>query len=316
MNKFQQLNAVWLYINQAKVFNAKDIAMQFNISERTVQRYIAELSELSLPITSEAGRGGGYRVLPNRLLPPISFTHDEVFSIFFAYQSIEHIQGLPFQADYHAVRNKLMNQTEAKFRSELNDLSEYIVFLTPHRHFENHFLKEIFIHSRKKDTLIIGYQSKNQQSVKKVIPIGLYASKGLWYAPAYDVHKDTIITLRVDRISDMEFDHSNLESLHLPTLKEWLNNQGNERYDATIQFHVELTRQGVMKCRDNEFLEKHIHVYDNGTGYVEFGVPETDLNHLTEYFFTLHQDAKIIRPKEAVIRICEMASGMLAQYKG
>lgn len=210
-----------------------------------------------------------------------------------------------------------MNQTEVKFRSELSELSEYIVFLTPHRHFENHFLKEIFIHSRKKDTIIIGYQSKNQQSVKKVIPIGLYTSKGLWYVLAYDVKKDTIITLRVDRISDMVFEHSNLESLHLPTLKEWLTNQENEKgYDSTIQFHVELTREGVMKCRDNEFLEQHIHEHDNGTGYVEVVVPETDLNHVTEYFFTLHQDAKIIRPKEAINRMCEMATAILAQYKG
>ena len=316
MNKFQQLNAVWLYINQAKVFNAKDIAMQFNISERTVQRYIAELSELGLPINSEAGRGGGYRVMPNKLLPPISFTHDEVFSIFFAYQSIENIKSLPFHADYHAVLNKLLNQTEEKFRSEINDLKDYIVFLSPNREFYNPFLKEIFIHSRNKDTIIIGYQSTNQHSVKKIIPIGLYTSKGLWYVVASDVSKDKVVTLRVDRIKDLEFHHSNSDKLYLPTLQDWLSNQGNESFGSTIQFHVELTSQGVMKCRDNEFLDKHICQSDDGTGYVEIDVPESELNHMTEYFFTLHQDATIIRPQEAINRICDMARGIIVKYIG
>ncbi|OAB38757.1 hypothetical protein PMSD_07045 [Paenibacillus macquariensis subsp. defensor] len=313
MNKFQQLNAVWLYINQAKVFNAKDIAMQFNISERTVQRYIAELSELGLPINSEAGRGGGYRVMPNKLLPPISFTHDEVFSIFFAYQSIENIKSLPFHADYHAVLNKLLNQTEEKFRSEINDLKDYIVFLSPNREYDNPFLKEIFIHSRNKDTIIIGYQSTNQHSVKKVIPIGLYTSKGLWYVVASDVAKDKVVTLRVDRIKDLEFHHSNSDKLYLPTLQDWLSNR-NESFGSTIQFHVELTSHGVMKCRDNEFLDKHICHNDDGAGYVEIDVPESELNHMTDYFFSLHQDATIIRPQEAITRICAMARGVMDKY--
>ncbi|OAB40229.1 helix-turn-helix transcriptional regulator [Paenibacillus antarcticus] len=314
MNKFQQLNAVWLYINQAKVFNAKDIAAQFNISERTVQRYIAELSELGLPITSEAGRGGGYRVMPNKLLPPISFTHDEVFSIFFAYQSIENVKGLPFHADYHTVLNKLLNQTEEKFRSEIDDLKEYILFLSPNRDYDNPFLKEIFIHSRNKDTIIISYQSINQHSVKKVIPIGLYTSKGLWYVVASDVSKDKIVTLRVDRIKDLEFHHSNSDKLNLPTLQNWLSNIGNESLGSTIKFHVELTSQGVMKCRDNEFLDKYIRHNEDGTGFVEIDVPESELNHMTEYFFTLHQDATIITPLEAITRICAMAKGIVDKY--
>ena len=65
-----------------KAFTAQEIADEFNISVRTVHRYILDLSDMGLPIYAEQGRNGGYKVLTNRVIPPILFTEEEAVSIF------------------------------------------------------------------------------------------------------------------------------------------------------------------------------------------------------------------------------------------
>lgn len=50
---------------------------------------------MGLPIYAEQGRNGGYKVLTNRVIPPILFTEEEAVSIFFAFQSLSYYRDLP-----------------------------------------------------------------------------------------------------------------------------------------------------------------------------------------------------------------------------
>ena len=40
---------------------------------------------MGLPIYAEQGRNGGYKVLTNRVIPPILFTEEEAVSIFLLF---------------------------------------------------------------------------------------------------------------------------------------------------------------------------------------------------------------------------------------
>ena len=85
MSKAKRLLDILMFVTAKKNFTAQEIADEFNISIRTVHRYILDLSDMGMPIYSEQGRNGGYTVLTSRLLPPILFTEEEVVSIFFAF---------------------------------------------------------------------------------------------------------------------------------------------------------------------------------------------------------------------------------------
>ena len=74
-----------MYINNKKEFTAREISEEFSISIRTAHRYLLEISELGIPLYTEVGKYGGYRVLENRILPPIIFNEEEAISIFFPF---------------------------------------------------------------------------------------------------------------------------------------------------------------------------------------------------------------------------------------
>lgn len=69
MSKAKRLLDILMFVTAKKNFTAQEIADEFNISIRTVHRYILDLSDMGMPIYSEQGRNGGYTVLTSRLLP-------------------------------------------------------------------------------------------------------------------------------------------------------------------------------------------------------------------------------------------------------
>ncbi|GEC88372.1 helix-turn-helix transcriptional regulator [Brevibacillus brevis] len=90
MSKAKLLFDLIMYVNASRRFTAQDVAHEFNVSVRTAHRYLTELSEMGVPLYTEPGRSGGYRVLDNRILPPILLNENEAFSIFFSFQSLKY----------------------------------------------------------------------------------------------------------------------------------------------------------------------------------------------------------------------------------
>ena len=58
-----------------------DLAAHMEVSVRTVQRYIARLQDLGIPVASSRGPGGSYRLKPGFRLPPLMFGTEEAFAV-------------------------------------------------------------------------------------------------------------------------------------------------------------------------------------------------------------------------------------------
>ncbi|MDF2837107.1 MAG: DeoR family transcriptional regulator, partial [Paenibacillus sp.] len=82
MSKSKRLMELMLVINQKREFTVRELAREFAVSRRTILRDLQELSEIGVPLYSEVGPHGGYRVLKQRLLPPIAFSEEEAVAIF------------------------------------------------------------------------------------------------------------------------------------------------------------------------------------------------------------------------------------------
>ena len=66
---------------------ADELAQKYEISVRSVYRYMAMLSEGGVPIESCLGRGGGWRIVENYKLKATYFTQDEYERLLFCLQS-------------------------------------------------------------------------------------------------------------------------------------------------------------------------------------------------------------------------------------
>lgn len=107
MSKAKRLLDILMFVTTKRKFTAQELADEFNISVRTIHRYLLDLSDMGLPIYAEQGRNGGYTVLKDRILPPILFTEEEAVSIFFAFQSLRYYRNLPFDTEINSVAHKL-----------------------------------------------------------------------------------------------------------------------------------------------------------------------------------------------------------------
>lgn len=67
--------------------NADELSQKFEISKRSVYRYVAMLSEGGIPIESRLGRGGGWGIVDTFKLKATYFTEEEYQRLIFALQS-------------------------------------------------------------------------------------------------------------------------------------------------------------------------------------------------------------------------------------
>ncbi len=70
-----------------KLVTANELAEKFEISKRTVYRYVATLSEGGIPIMSSFGRNGGWGIIDTYKLKATYFTEDEYERVIFCLQS-------------------------------------------------------------------------------------------------------------------------------------------------------------------------------------------------------------------------------------
>ena len=99
MSKAERLIEMMITINAKRHFKVSELAEEFSVSKRTVLRDLQSLEQAGFPLYSEVGAAGGYHVLKERVLPPITFSENEAKAVFFAYQSLQFYNKAPEQGD-------------------------------------------------------------------------------------------------------------------------------------------------------------------------------------------------------------------------
>lgn len=310
MSKAKRLLDILMFVTARKKFTAQEIADEFNISIRTVHRYILDLSDMGLPIYSEQGRNGGYTVLSSRLLPPILFTEEEAVSIFFAFQSLNYYRNLPFDTEISSVEHKLYSSLQSDAKIKIDKIRSYFAFWNPKRTIDTPLLNDVLEYSIENKNLYIQYESKSGITKKHIRPIGVYAHDGLWYLPAYDYHKNKILLYRVDRILSILSTEDNEDEFM--NLEEWFNFQ---EVKNPIRLHVQLTTEGVRQCKSVPYFEGFVVTQEDGTGYINTIIDKGELNFITSLFLRLGIHARILEPTELIIGLRKQAEEILTMYE-
>ena len=311
MSKAKRLLDILLFVSAKKKFTAQEVADEFNISIRTVHRYILDLSDMGLPIYAEQGRNGGYTVLTSRLLPPILFTEDEVVSIFFAFQSLKYYRDLPFDAEISSASHKLYSSLQHDAKQKVDKLQSYIAFWNPKRAIETPLLNDALEAAIENKNLHIQYESKSGTTTKHIHPLGVYAHDGLWYMPAFDFTKQKILLFRVDRILSIVESEENKDKFL--NLEEWFGN--TYEIKQPIRLHVLLSREGVRQCKSEPSLEDLVIINEDGTGFIDSIIDKGELNFISPLFYRLGVHAQILEPKELITNLQQQAKEILSMYQ-
>lgn len=296
MAKAERLIELMITINAKMDFTIGELAAEFSVSKRTIMRDLHILESLGFPLYSEVGAAGGYHLLKKRVLPPIAFLESEAKALFFAYQSLEFYQDLPFEQESVSALKKLLNCLPADMQHSITQIQDKIVFWTPDRHCNTPLLKELFEFVISGAAATILYSSNYNSSSRLIVPIGLYAMNGLWYCPAYCPEIKTIREFRVDRINEitkaMPLEN---EKYVLPgSIHEYLNHM-----EVGTDYHIKikLTEIGVKRCETEFLLARGLTILPDG-GFIDMHIRKSTLEWVAEYFLSFGKHATILEPIE------------------
>ncbi|NOU71842.1 WYL domain-containing protein [Paenibacillus sp. LMG 31458] len=314
MLKSQRLIQLIMIINAKKSFTVPEIAKEFGLSTRTITRDLEELSALGVPIYSVQGRGGGYRLLRERMLPPIAFSESEAVAIFFACQSLKYFGSLPFDAGAAAVLHKFYHYLPTDVQAQIDRLRDKVAIWSPERAMSAPALQALMQAVMVRSAVTIAYQSGDRVTTRDIQPIGLYASHGFWYCPAYCFQREGYRLFRGDRILSASLNPSIafLEEVDKRTVKDW--NEPELRQMDHTGLAVRLTSVGSRTLETNGWFKDALERHPGGGASIRMQVPAEKLRFYADMIWELGAEAQIIEPAEAVDYIKRKVEKMRELY--
>lgn len=312
MQKSQRLIQMMMRINASKSFTVRELADEFGLSSRTITRDLQELSELGVPIYSVQGRGGGYRLLQERLLPPISFSEGEAIAMFFACQSLDYFSSLPFGEGAHSALRKFYHYLPSDVREQIDRLKNRIMLWSPYRWMSPEILQTLLQAIMIRSVVTIEYKSSSEVSERNIQPVGLYSSSGFWYCPAFCFLREEIRQFRVDRILSASINES-IPCRDEITQKTLMDKPKKDHQEQTL-LRLELTKKGVWLLESNSRIAPYILRNEDGSGRADIRIAAEDLRFYVEFIWQFGSDVKITEPHEAVTYMKQKIESMRLLY--
>ena len=187
-----------------------DLATDLGVSRRTLLRDLASLRDRGMPISGDAGPGGGVRLEGHRGLAAVHLSLAEVVALWLGARLARGASALPWGEAANSGMAKLLGSLPTAKARELRALCRRVIVgeaasaqvragagASPPELLS--LFEEAFSHG-----LGLGFvynDREGRQSRRRVEPHGLLVEPPVWYVLARDVDKGEPRTFRMDRIS-------------------------------------------------------------------------------------------------------------------
>ena len=184
-----------------------ELARRLEVNPRTVQRYIARLQDLCVPVESTRGVGGAYRLKPGFRLPPMMFTDEEAFALTLGLRSLRHLGLAAFAPAAEGAAAKLGRVLPNALRDSANAVEE-VVAIEPGPWVISTSAEALICLCtavRMRRRISFHYESHDRTSSRRQLePYGIVHMDGRWYAVGRCRLREDIRTFRLDRVSELE----------------------------------------------------------------------------------------------------------------
>jgi len=184
-----------------------ELAERLDVEERSVRRYVTMLQDLGIPVTSERGRYGGYRLRRGFKLPPLMFTEDEALAVTLGLLTGRRFGAVGAAAAFEGALAKLDRVLPESVRQELRAVQETVAIDIPFGSVAPPAAESVICFSlgaRGRRRLKIRYQSGGRDTVREVDPYGIVFRSGRWYAVGWCHLRTDVRVFRLDRVEEAE----------------------------------------------------------------------------------------------------------------
>ncbi len=198
--KYEIIMGILFDLLSKKVVNAKYLADKYEVSTRSIYRYIEVLDGAGVPIYTTRGNQGGFSIVDSYRLSAYFLTKPELEQTISALYGI--VQGVP---------NKTLNQVIDKLKSNLKNSSDdlllksgnLIIDAGPWGNAVGYKAKLAVVQKGIDNNLVleIKYHDRDGQTTdRKIHPHVVVFKQGLWYVYAYCVLRKKFRFFKIGRI--------------------------------------------------------------------------------------------------------------------
>lgn len=194
--KIDRLIGIIFILLQKDKVTAPELAKRFEVSRRTINRDIADICKVGIPIVTTQGSGGGISILDSYKIDKALFNKDELQAIFSGLQGIDSVSKKSYLSSIAAKLSKKSNQIELS-GSIIIDLSS---------HYQKPLIKKIeLIKMAIQENKYISflYYYEQGESVRQIEPYYLIFRWSAWYVFGYCTDRKDYRLFKLNRLWNM-----------------------------------------------------------------------------------------------------------------
>jgi predicted DNA-binding transcriptional regulator YafY len=187
--------------------SGSELAALLEVSVRTVQRYVARLQDLGVPVKSTRGPGGTYHLKPGFRLPPMIFGTEEAFALALGLDALSYLGLSEIAPASVAVKAKLERVLPASISERVKTMRDVLILERPKwiSDADVGLLMTLATAVQANHRVQLEYSTRDSStSLRTLEPYGLMQQSGRWFLAGYCCLRRAQRLFRVDRIKSLE----------------------------------------------------------------------------------------------------------------
>lgn len=284
---------------EKKTVTASELAVKFEVSQRTIYRDIDTLSQAGIPVYMSKGNGGGISIMDNFVLNKAVLTDQEKADILSAVKAVS---AVSFTSGH-----KALNKLDSMLGSGSGDWIEvdFSAWGNTKNEAENFkVLKKAILEKRK--VKLMYSSGKMQQTSRTVMPLKLVFKGSAWYLYAYCTVRNDYRFFKLRRISSIDVSEDRFSMKAPQTVAPQFSHDEDSLIEAVIQVSHSMAFRVYDEISDYTEDEK-------GNFICKVKMP--DINTICVYAASFGEYAKIISPESAYNELRRRILKMTQIYK-
>lgn len=312
------MNIMILLQNRGKM-TAKELANELEVSDRTIHRDMDALSNAGIPIVSDRGKEGGWRLLDNFRSKLSGLNIDDIKSLFL-FPSGKLLEDLELNIQALDTRQKLLAAIPGTFRDEVQAIWEriHIDSSTWRQSKEKvHALKTVQKAVWESKKLKIYYeQADGEQKERLIEPLGLVAKGNRWYLVASrngELRNYRVSRIQTAQVEDETFKRPidfNLADYWEQSKKEFIQNL--PQYDVQVEIHPAIIPRINFTGKFVQFIQRKNPKEDK---WIPATLRFNDKQEAVEFILGFANKMRVISPEDLQDKVVSAAMSVIEFYK-
>ena len=199
--------AVLELLQSQGLVSGSELARRIEVDARTLRRYISALEEMGIPITTEQGRHGGYRLVPGYKLPPMMFNEEEAQALSLGLIAARGLGLADAAPAIESVQAKLDRVLPSAPRKTIAALRESVALQTgtARTNADARLLRVLSESAQMRRTAGLRYRAADGALTSRDFDVyGNVFRSGRWYVVGRCHLRQGLRTLRLDRVAHAE----------------------------------------------------------------------------------------------------------------